>query len=132
MAESFLHFFPNNSDAAFLPSLKPKPSELLLHYSYGAAAVKNWGRNHAILNNRPGLLRPKAPEPVPMGPRSVGDCTTTTAELVKRFNNNPLIMEAVWVQRQPDLEKPAWNEDDVMLFFWGNSKPSMERHAKKE
>jgi hypothetical protein len=29
-------------------------------------------------------------------------------------------------------KEPVWDEDDVMLFFWGNSMPSMERHAQKE
>jgi hypothetical protein len=24
-----------------------------------------------------------------------------------------------------------WDEDDVMLFFWGNSKVATERHLKK-
>ena len=26
----------------------------------------------------------------------------------------------------------SWNEDDIMLFFWGNSKPALERHAQKK
>ncbi|KAG7445174.1 uncharacterized protein BT62DRAFT_214700 [Guyanagaster necrorhizus] len=25
-----------------------------------------------------------------------------------------------------------WDEDDVMLFFWGNTKVSQERHAQEE
>jgi hypothetical protein len=32
-----------------------------------------------------------------------------------------------------DLEvEEKWDEDDVMLFFWGNSKAALERHAQKE
>jgi len=31
-----------------------------------------------------------------------------------------------------DSEQLKWDEDDVMLFFWGNSKASVERHAKAE
>ncbi|KAI9571174.1 hypothetical protein HD554DRAFT_257636 [Boletus coccyginus] len=74
--------FPNNSDAAFLSHYKPNPSDLLLHYNYGAAAVKNWGRNHAILGSRPGLPRPHPPVPVATGPtKSVGDRTTAIAKL---------------------------------------------------
>ncbi|KAI9566237.1 hypothetical protein HD554DRAFT_2279022 [Boletus coccyginus] len=46
---------PSNSDAAFISHHKPKPSDLLLHYNYGAAAVKYWGRNCAVLGNHPGL-----------------------------------------------------------------------------
>jgi hypothetical protein len=31
-----------------------------------------------------------------------------------------------------DSEQSIQDEDDVMLFFWGNSKASVERHAKRE
>jgi hypothetical protein len=67
----------------------------------------------------------------------VGDHTTTTAKLAKAWGEG--------VQRQlandegsagsaaaTDSEQPVWDEDDVMLFFWGNSMPSMERRARKE
>jgi hypothetical protein len=73
-----------------------------------------------------------------MGPtKSVGDRTTTIAKQATA--------RAEGIQRPPadnggstgsaaaaDSEQPIWDEDDVMLFFWGNSTPSMERHAKKE
>jgi hypothetical protein len=29
-------------------------------------------------------------------------------------------------------EHAGWDEDDVMLFFWGNSKAAKERHIKKQ
>jgi hypothetical protein len=29
-------------------------------------------------------------------------------------------------------EQEKWDEDDVMLYFWGNSKAALERHAQKE
>ncbi|KAF8878882.1 hypothetical protein BD779DRAFT_1175813 [Infundibulicybe gibba] len=48
----------NNNDATFLDQQMPRPSDLLLHYNYGAAAVKNWGRNTDVLGQRPGLPRP--------------------------------------------------------------------------
>ena len=28
--------------------------------------------------------------------------------------------------------KDPWDEDDTMLFFWGNSKASLERHHRRE
>jgi hypothetical protein len=32
-----------------------------------------------------------------------------------------------------DLEvQNRWDEDDVMLFFWGNSKAALERHARRK
>ena len=30
-----------------------------------------------------------------------------------------------------EAEKGMWEEDDVMLFFWGNTKAARERHLKK-
>ena len=29
-------------------------------------------------------------------------------------------------------EQDKWDEDDVMLFFWGNSKAALDRHAQKK
>jgi hypothetical protein len=29
-------------------------------------------------------------------------------------------------------EQEKWDEDDVMLYFWGNSKAALERHAQRE
>jgi len=73
-----------------------------------------------------------------MGPtRTVGDRTKAIAKLANA--------RAEEVQQQTtniggnagstaaiESEQPVWDEDDVMLFFWGNSKASMERHAEKE
>lgn len=57
-----LDLLQNNMDAAFLKrTSKPKPSELLLNYNYGAAAVKCWGKNTSVLLNRHDIPRPKAP-----------------------------------------------------------------------
>jgi hypothetical protein len=61
-----LNRYPNNNDAAFLNQELPKPEDLLLHYNYGAAAVKQWGRNTSVLNNRPDVPRPPAPVPAEM------------------------------------------------------------------
>ena len=73
-----------------------------------------------------------------MGPtESVGNRTTAIGKLTATRDTG--------IQQQPvgsgggtdlaaptDSEQPVWDEDDVMLFFWGNSMPSMERHVKKE
>jgi hypothetical protein len=85
-----------------------KPADVLLHYNYGAAAVKKWGKNTSVLINRPNIPRPSTPVPVAMGPDRSGG-TVADSE----------------VQDQ-------WHEDDTMLFFWGNSKAAMERHAQKK
>jgi hypothetical protein len=70
------HIVPNNNDAVFKKhSRRPKPSELLLHYNYGAAAVKCWGHGTEVLQNR-AKPRPTVP---PMGPsRTTHNRSTTT------------------------------------------------------
>jgi hypothetical protein len=71
------------------------------------------------------------PEPAPKGP------TKRSSDRIKLAN-----ARAKKAQQRPanvggsaeaiDSEQPAWDEDDVMLFFWGNSKAATQRHAKKE
>ena len=59
---------PNNIDAAFMTgSRKPKPSDLLLHYNYGSAAVKQWGHGVELLKNRANPPRPIPPVPALIG-----------------------------------------------------------------
>jgi hypothetical protein len=43
------------------------PANTLLCYNYGAAAVKQWGKNTAVLDNRAGLPCPPIPEVLPVG-----------------------------------------------------------------
>ena len=93
--------------------------------------MKHWGRNHAVLDDRPGLPRPR-----PAETGAIGDHATTTARLAtprtegiqQPADNGGSAGSAA----ATDSEKPGWDEDDVMLFFWGNSRAAMERHAKKE
>ena len=60
---------PNNSDASFKKRTgKRKPSDLLMHYNYGAAAVKCWGRGMEVLQNHANPPRPAMPVPAPTGP----------------------------------------------------------------
>ncbi|KAF8867756.1 hypothetical protein BD779DRAFT_1685398 [Infundibulicybe gibba] len=53
-----LSYMPNNRDATFLNHQLPRPADLLLHYNYGAAAVKNWGKNVGALDQLPRVLSP--------------------------------------------------------------------------
>jgi len=87
----------------------PKPADILLHYNYGAAAVKQWGKNTTVLTNRPDIPRP-----------------AVTSMRPTRVKHDPTT-EAVDSEAQGQ-----WDEDDVMLFFWGNSQAARERHAQKE
>ena len=55
---------PNNVDARFVTGTNiPKPSDLLLHYNFGAAVVKYWCCNQNILVERPNIPRPKPEDP---------------------------------------------------------------------
>jgi hypothetical protein len=124
---------PNNADAAFKRNTeKPKPSDLLLHYNYGAAAVKRWGRGTKILQNRPNIPRPKRPS------RTIHDRTVAIRKREEARNSGGATAGSSAAgagtglaesECQPEATK--WDEDDVMLFFWGNSKAATERHLKK-
>jgi hypothetical protein len=60
---------PNNTDATFKNSTgEPKPSEPLLHYNCGAAAVKNRGYGKEVLQNYTKPPRPPAPVATSVGP----------------------------------------------------------------
>jgi len=128
---------PNNSDAAFKNHELPKPADVLLHYNYGAAVVKKWGKNLSALTDRLNIPRPSVPVPATMGPISV-----------KGDRNIPIQKRAVamsqGVQGSGSKEKASeggaadlevqdrWDEDDVILFLWGNTTAALERHAQKE
>jgi hypothetical protein len=79
-----------------------------LHYNYGAAAIKLWGKETQVLQDNAKYPRPPPPEPAEMGPSKTTHNRTVDSE-----------------------GQALWDEDDVMLFFWGNSKAAKERHCKK-
>jgi hypothetical protein len=114
-----------------------KPSELLLHYNYGAAAIKCWGRNAHLLSVPPRrtVSRPSAPVTLgPAGPsRTTHDRTKTirnrerradTAESSKRRRGGSeernVVVEAVDGSTE-------WDEEDWMQFFLANTKTACER-----
>jgi hypothetical protein len=133
--EHTLNLLPRNSDAAFLNHQLSKPADLLLHYNYGAAAVKYWGKNCGVLENRLNIPRPHLPASASMGPsRSIHSGRSAIGKRAAYFSQEG---EASGSKRKR-AEEPAdwevqegWDEDDVMLFFWGNSKAARERHAQK-
>jgi hypothetical protein len=114
----------------------PKPADLLLHYNYGAAAVKQWGKNTSVLTNRPDIPRP-VPVPAPMGPTRVKDDRNIAIQ--KQAAAMSQGGQGSGSERNRDEgpagdleEQDRWDEDDVMLFFWGNSKAALDRHAQKK
>ena len=103
-------FAPNNADARFVTGTSiPKPSDLLLHYNFGAAVVKYWCCNQDILVERPNILRPR-PEDLISKKRDVHE---------PGGSGGP-------------VEGGGWDEDDVMLFFWGNTPQARARRTKEE
>jgi hypothetical protein len=130
----------NNTDATFKKQTrKPKPSDLLMHYNYGAAAVKQWGRGAEVLQNRPNLPRPTVPTPAPMGPtRTQHDRYTTIrkCDAARRVDEggggNALVGAGHRELLDSEEDQAGWDEDDVMLYFWGNSPAATERHRKKQ
>jgi hypothetical protein len=139
----------------------PKPSNLLLHYNYGAAAIKMWGHGTEVLRDNAEPPRPPPPKRVKMGPaRTAHNRTTavqkrdaarnakrgggrhatagpsrTTRSAQKRDTDGVGGGNAVagpGIEGIVDSEGQArWDEDDVMLFLWGNSNASKDRHRKK-
>jgi hypothetical protein len=153
---------PNNTDAAFKKrTRRKKPSELLLHYNYGAAAVKWWGQGAEVFQKHPGIPRPSAPVPAPMGPPKIARDRGTATQRRDRLQDAAAANITVRPSRtmhgsrkrdtardtdrvgvgsaaragageMVDSEGQArLDEDDVMLLFWGNSKAAKDRYCKK-
>jgi len=142
--DTSLDLFPNNTTAAFKRGTNlPKPSALLLHYNYGAAVVKLWGRRTEILD-RPNIPRPRVvTNHQPSGPsrgrnnrliairKREGHGNTAcgsgeSAEVAEGgatdVTDNPTVV------MQPMVGYRGWDEDDWMLFFWGNTPAARERY----
>lgn len=127
---------PNNVDAAFKTnSRKLKPSDLLLHYNYGAAAVKLWGHGTDLLQNLANPPRPSKPVPPPMGPSKTTHDRTRAIEKrgrPPRTRGGRRRTTAARAGEMTEMEGQAsWDEDDVILFCWGNSPAAKERYLKK-
>jgi len=134
-----LSVLPNNRDAMFSKkTTKPKPTDLLLHYNYGAAAVKWWGHGVDVLQNRSNAPRPSVPVQAEAGPsRTQHDSANTIQKLdLARGAGGVAVGNApagAGAGEMVDSEDQAqWDEDDVMLFLWGNSKASKDRYRKQK
>ena len=128
----------NNIDAAFKTGFrKARPSDLLLHYNYGAAAVKRWGQGVEFLQNSASPPRPSAPVPAPMGAsKTVHDRTTATEKCGKPLRapgvrTRRAAAGAGAGERVESEGQASWDEGDVILFCWGNSPAAKERNRKK-
>ena len=120
---------PNNSDAAFKKdSPKPKQSKLLLHYNYGAAAVKRWGRGIEVLQKRAKPPRPPTEPSETMHDRTIAISKRDAAWSGDGGNSQaPTGTEELVESDGQD----SWDEDEVMLCFWGNTPAAKQRHLEK-
>ena len=127
----------NNTDATFKETTrKPKPSDLLLHYNYGAAAVKRWGRGTDLLVKHAKPPCPPVPVAAPAGPSKTKHDRAATIDKAWDLGGVGGESSAAGARRGglAESEDREWDEDDhdVMLFFWGNSPAATsERHLKK-
>jgi hypothetical protein len=133
-----LLYVPDNIDAAFKIH-HDLPSDLLLHYNYGAAAVKLWGHGVDILQNHPNIPRPTVSAQAPTGStRTVHDRSITTQKWDAAVHTTEAGAGNVAPSDQPgDIMDSGdagaqWDEDDVMLFFWGNTQAAAERHHRRQ
>jgi hypothetical protein len=125
---------PNNSDAAFKKHTHiHKPSPMLLHYNYGVAAVKWWGRGkeHLGIKNRPAIPRPSVPVRAATGP----DRTKRTAEQLAALTEARDARKAGGSGSGPkDSEAERDNEvmdpDGVVMFFWSQNPAALERRKR--
>ncbi|OAX35777.1 hypothetical protein K503DRAFT_802544 [Rhizopogon vinicolor AM-OR11-026] len=119
---------PDNGDAAFKKHTRmPKPSDLLLHYNYGAAAVKRWGHGYEVLQNRANPPRP----PTNIHDRQIAIRKRDAARAAPPAGPRKATVRAGAGESVESDAQMRWDEDDVMLFCWGNTKAAKERHAKK-
>ena len=126
---------PKNMDATFKKyNRKKKPSDLLLHYNYGAAAVKWWEHGAVVLENRPNLPCPAVPTLAPMGPsRPLHDRVIQKLDATQGADQAHPAHVVGGDQPGEVMEGQAtWDEDDIILFFWENSPAAIERHHKKQ
>jgi hypothetical protein len=89
----------------------------LLHYDYGAAAVNCWGRGKDVLQKLANPPRPSTPVPAPTEPpKTTHDRTAVIRKLEEAGN-----LDGAGTGELVESEGRAWDEDDVILFFWGTS-----------
>lgn len=111
----------------------PLPSELLLCYNYGAAAVRWWGKGTERIekSGRPNIPRPSIPAPAPMGPRrTTHDRSVATGKRdVARGNT----LAGGYGGQNDAVEGGAqMDPDDVMMYLWGNNPAARQRRESAQ
>ncbi len=105
-----------------------KPSALLLHYNYGAAAVKLWGRGAHVIEDL--AKRPPEPDPIPSGPSEMTHDRNPAIRKRKKAQADAEKAEKQKTSASQGSKHNSWDEDHVMLFFWGDSRVATNRYIK--
>ncbi|KAJ6529483.1 hypothetical protein DFH09DRAFT_934820 [Mycena vulgaris] len=122
----------NNSDATFnkLTSIR-KPSPMLLHYNYGAAAVRWWGhgKSHLEVSTR---TRPIVPVPAAMGPtRSKRNAQQLQESSQKRTKRNMGGSGRGRGGGEAVQEGEAMDPDEIVMYFWSQNPAAIERRKRE-
>ncbi|KAJ7718774.1 hypothetical protein DFH07DRAFT_859931 [Mycena maculata] len=115
-------------DAAFKKDSKnPKPSPLLLNYSYGVAALKWWGKG-------PDYLLTARKRPAPLGPiRSKHDRSVTTAKPADARNLAGLQGGSAGNREVEDIDERRQSEAErLVLTLYANTPAARGRRAKRQ
>ncbi|KAJ7800957.1 hypothetical protein B0H14DRAFT_2386792, partial [Mycena olivaceomarginata] len=127
---------PHNSDATFRNYTPiPKPSPMLLHYNYGAAAVKWWGHganSYLAISNQPTMPRPSVPVPAATGPiRTKRTPAQLNASIQKRRTGS--IGGSGSGNRNSEAERDGevMDPDEIVMFFWSQNPAVRERRDRE-
>jgi len=113
-----LTMYPDNNDAMFmLGTQKQKPSHLLLHHTYGAAVVKYWGKSKFTFTDHTNIPHPIMPVEAPSS--------------LPKVSSKANVQDSASGGSVDFVEGEMYDNNDIMLFFWGSSKAATERHWKK-
>lgn len=126
----------NNANAAFKNNAEEdEPSAVLLHYTYGSRAVNAWGKGIEVLTK---LAKPPRPSQTvaAMGPsRRINDRNVAinkrdkARELDGAAGGN--FTAGTGTGGLVKSEGDTLDGDEVMLFFWANSKDARERRVQQ-
>jgi hypothetical protein len=126
---------PNNSDATFRQNTRlAKPSDILLHYTYGATAIKCWGKETQVLQSRENIPCPGESKPAEAEPSRTKHDRTIALRKREKYRSQEGGGSTVGPGTGGVVESDGqamWDEDDVMLFLWGNSQAAKERHVEE-
>lgn len=122
---STMVLFPNNTDASFgKRTKKPKPSAILLHYNYGAAALLAWGKCIEPITERENIPRP-ALRP------SQTKFDHENFQKKRAGSREPAEPKSSRKKSDQDAEREELAHE-TMLFYWANSPVATKRRAREE